>query len=75
MDGAMGESTGDLMARVRAWIDDDQEPGTVNELRQLTYAIEDHDRAAAEAAEAELRELFRDSLSFGTAGLLVRSTR
>lgn len=62
------ETTEDLLERVKAWIEDDPEPGTANHLRQLWYAVEDDLERAAEA-EVELRELFRDELAFGTAGL------
>ncbi len=73
MDGVAGETTEDLLERVRAWIADDPEPGTAHELQRLIYAIEDPavlgSAADADAAEADLRELFRDPLAFGTAGL------
>lgn len=69
MDGAMGDSTDQLRARVTAWIDDDPEPGTAHELRQLLYAVEDGGPQESAEAEAELRELFRSALAFGTAGL------
>ena len=62
------ETTTALLERVKAWIEDDPEPGTAGHLRQLWYAVEDDLDAAAEA-EAELRELFRARLEFGTAGL------
>jgi phosphomannomutase len=62
------ETTEDLLARVRAWVEDDPEPGTAQHLRELWYAVEDELEARVEA-EAELRELFRAQLAFGTAGL------
>ena len=58
----------DLLTRVRAWIDDDPEPGTVRTLTELLYAVEDGG-PGGEAARAELTELFRAPLAFGTAGL------
>ncbi|QYG93758.1 phospho-sugar mutase [Iamia sp. SCSIO 61187] len=66
---ATDESTEALVARVKAWIDDDPEPGTAGHLRQLWYDVEDAEPDKAAAAEAELRELFRTHLEFGTAGL------
>ncbi len=62
------ETIEDLLARVRAWVEDDPEPGTAFDLRQLWYAVEDELYDKVEA-EAELRELFRARLEFGTAGL------
>ncbi|HEU5151246.1 MAG TPA: phospho-sugar mutase [Iamia sp.] len=63
------ETTEDLLERVKAWVADDPEPGTAGDLRQLWYAVEDEGPEKASAAEAELRELFRARLAFGTAGL------
>ncbi len=58
----------DLLARVRAWIDDDPEPGTARTLTELLYAVDDGGPEGDEA-RAELAELFRAPLAFGTAGL------
>ncbi|HMJ74617.1 MAG TPA: phospho-sugar mutase [Iamia sp.] len=63
------ETTEALLERVKAWIDDDPEPGTADHLRKLWYAVEDEGPEKAAAAETDLRELFRAQLEFGTAGL------
>ncbi|MEO3817618.1 phospho-sugar mutase [Plantactinospora sp. B24E8] len=51
----------DLRARTQAWIDDDPDPATRDDLRQLL------DRLPASAAE--LADRFAGPLTFGTAGL------
>lgn len=53
------ETSGDLRARVRAWLDDDPDPGTRAELIALLALDED----------GPLRERFGDRLTFGTAGI------
>jgi phosphomannomutase len=63
------ESTEALVARVKAWVDDDPDPGTAGHLRHLWYDVEDAEPERQAEAEAELRELFRAHLEFGTAGL------
>ncbi|GEL95662.1 phospho-sugar mutase [Cellulomonas composti] len=75
------EAWDDLRARVEQWIDDDPDPRTAAELRDLIDTAERHtvgaptnptedglDRAAA-AARTELADRFRGPLEFGTAGL------
>jgi len=75
----------DLEAQVRAWIDDDPDPDTVEELRRLlTYATDepvglapgaDPDPTQRQvldtrhAAREELADRFARTLEFGTAGL------
>ncbi|MPV51061.1 phospho-sugar mutase [Pseudactinotalea sp. HY160] len=55
----------ELHERVRAWIDDDPDPGTAAELTDvLTRA-----RAGDAGAEADLADRFAGLLQFGTAGL------
>ncbi|MBL9012875.1 MAG: phospho-sugar mutase [Myxococcales bacterium] len=49
----------------RAWIDEDQDPVTVEELRALLARCD----AGDEAAQKDLAERFTGSLEFGTAGL------
>lgn len=49
----------------RAWIDEDQDPVTVEELRALIARCD----AGDEAAQKDLAERFTGSLEFGTAGL------
>jgi phosphomannomutase len=56
---------GDLRAQVRAWIDDDPDPVTSQELREL---LADADAGAIEA-RTELDDRFSGFLEFGTAGL------
>lgn len=63
--GERDEGTEALLDRVRAWADDDPDPTTARALRALVGAAEDGGAAALD----ELRELFRSSLAFGTAGL------
>ncbi|OKL53446.1 phosphomannomutase [Bowdeniella nasicola] len=52
-------------AAVRAWIDDDPDPTTAQELSDLLAAAEGGD----EAASADLADRFSGTLQFGTAGL------
>ncbi len=59
------EPLGDLLARVGEWADDDPSPELATRLRQLGGAADGGDVEA----EAELRDLFRGTLAFGTAGL------
>lgn len=53
------------LAAARAWIDEDQDPVTVEELKSLVAKCESGD----EAAQKDLAERFTGSLEFGTAGL------
>ncbi|SNC71383.1 phosphomannomutase [Kytococcus aerolatus] len=55
----------DLVARARAWADDDPDETTRRELAELAAAVE----AGDEAAATELADRFRGPLEFGTAGL------
>lgn len=55
----------DLVARARAWADDDPDETTRWELAELAAAVE----AGDEAAATELADRFRGPLEFGTAGL------
>ncbi|GAA1170310.1 phospho-sugar mutase [Ornithinimicrobium humiphilum] len=59
------ESTTDLLAQARAWLDDDPDETTRAELATLLERVEggDHD------AQAELGDRFAGFLEFGTAGL------
>ncbi|HXH55744.1 phospho-sugar mutase [Iamia sp.] len=66
---AEAEAVEALIARVRAWADDDPQPSTARHLRELTHLVEDGTPGEVARATAELRELFRDGLAFGTAGL------
>lgn len=75
----------DLAAQVRAWIEDDPDPDTAQELRDLLRrastrpeglvdGVEPHPEqaqaiAAAVAARTELADRFQGLLQFGTAGL------
>ncbi|HYI63051.1 MAG TPA: phospho-sugar mutase [Acidimicrobiales bacterium] len=66
----MGPITGNpeldaLLARVRTWVAEDPKPSDARTLQLLVYRVEDGEEEAA----AELRELFRTALAFGTAGL------
>ncbi|QOR71757.1 phospho-sugar mutase [Ruania alkalisoli] len=61
----------ELLTQVRTWVEDDPDPATVDELRELlTYAegggVEEAER---EAALAGLADRFSGPLTFGTAGL------
>ena len=56
---AAEEPDAELRARVQAWVDDDPDPATREELRDLL----------ARGAVGELRERFAGTLAFGTAGL------
>ena len=53
-----------LLAQVRAWVEDDPDPGDADELRRLLAAAGDGQQALA-----ELRDRFAGMLQFGTAGL------
>jgi phosphomannomutase len=57
--------TPDLIARARAWLDDDPDPGTRAELG----AVIDAARAGDAAAASDLADRFAGNLEFGTAGL------
>ncbi|HVD62759.1 MAG TPA: phospho-sugar mutase [Lapillicoccus sp.] len=61
----MGDPWDRLTSRVRAWVDDDPDPATAQELRNLLDAAEHGDRAAV----ADLEDRFAGMLEFGTAGL------
>jgi len=55
----------DLLARVDAWMDEDPDPNTANQLRELTTKVSAGDAAALHA----LKDAFAGTLEFGTAGL------
>ena len=61
----VGDPWDRLTSRVRAWVDDDPDPATAQELRNLLDAAEHGDRAAV----ADLEDRFAGMLEFGTAGL------
>lgn len=66
-----GPLEADLVARVEEWIADDPDPQTAEHLRLLLVTAQDED-ADAElrgVARSELRDRFRGTLQFGTAGL------
>jgi len=56
---------GDLGARVQAWVDDDPDPVTAQELTSLLAAADEGDLEAA----LDLADRFAGMLEFGTAGL------
>lgn len=60
------EPTDALLARVDAWVDQDPDEGHSERLRDLAFRVRNNGDVEA---EAELRDLFRASLEFGTAGL------
>ncbi|CAM3367977.1 phospho-sugar mutase [Occultella aeris] len=61
----------DLVAATRAWIDDDPDPATADELRELLdHALGDgFSTGEQRVALAELADRFSGPLEFGTAGL------
>ncbi|WP_163542730.1 phospho-sugar mutase [Occultella kanbiaonis] len=61
----------DLVAAVRAWIDDDPDPATTDELRELLEVALGDGFSVGEQrnALAELADRFSGPLEFGTAGL------
>lgn len=59
------EPVAELVARAQEWVSDDPDRSTAAQLDGLIAAAEEGDPAA----EAELRDLFRGALGFGTAGL------
>ena len=61
----VGDQWDRLAGQVRAWIDDDPDPATAQELRNLLEAAEHGDSAAV----ADLEDQFAGMLEFGTAGL------
>ncbi|MGH3317886.1 MAG: phospho-sugar mutase, partial [Nocardioidaceae bacterium] len=61
----MSEPSGDVLARARAWSDDDPDAQTRAELDALVEAAGSGDEQAA----AELTDRFIGLLQFGTAGL------
>ena len=61
----VGDPWDRLTSRVRVWVDDDPDPATAQELRNLLDAAEHGDRAAV----ADLEDRFAGMLEFGTAGL------
>ena len=61
----VGDPWDRLTSRVRAWVEDDPDPATAQELRNLLDAAEHGDRAAV----ADLEDRFAGMLEFGTAGL------
>ena len=58
-----------LIATAQAWIADDPDPQTVQELTDLVAAVQSGDAAAAE----ELADAFDGTLQFGTAACAARS--
>ena len=61
----VGDPWDRLTSRVRAWVEDDPDPATSQELRNLLDAAENGDGAAV----ADLEDRFAGMLEFGTAGL------
>ena len=61
----VGDQWDRLAGQVRAWIDDDPDPATAQELRNLLEAAEHGDSAAV----VDLEDQFAGMLEFGTAGL------
>jgi phosphomannomutase len=61
----VGDPWDRLSSRVRAWVDDDPDPATSQELRNLLEAAEHGDLTAV----ADLEDRFAGMLEFGTAGL------
>ena len=61
----VGDPWDRLTSRVRVWVDDDPDPATAQELRNLLDAAENGDGAAV----ADLEDRFAGMLEFGTAGL------
>ncbi|WP_154793064.1 phospho-sugar mutase [Occultella kanbiaonis] len=61
----------DLLAATRAWIDDDPDPATTDELRELLEVALGDGFSAGEQRDAlaELADRFSGPLEFGTAGL------
>ncbi len=59
----------ELEARVRAWIDDDPDPATAEQLRDLLDMATGDDETMRMAAQQELADMFAGFLEFGTAGL------
>ncbi|MGW6918200.1 phospho-sugar mutase [Kitasatospora sp. NPDC054939] len=63
-------TTTDLLARARAWLAEDPDPQTREELAALLAAAEGPDAEAGnKLAWSQLAERFADRLQFGTAGL------
>ena len=62
-------SQADLFTHVEAWIDDDPDPATAEELRLLLTVAQDPRAAAAGVALLDLQDRFSGPLEFGTAGL------
>ena len=58
-----------LLAEVRAWIADDPDPQTAQELTDLLTDAENGTPQARDAALVDLADRFRGMLEFGTAGL------
>jgi phosphomannomutase len=61
----VGDQWDRLAGQVHTWIDDDPDPATAQELRNLLEAAEHGDTAAV----ADLEDQFAGMLEFGTAGL------
>ena len=61
----MGDPWDRLVGQVRTWVDDDPDPATAQELRNLLDAAEHGDQAAVD----DLEDRFAGMLEFGTAGL------
>ncbi|MBV6696567.1 phospho-sugar mutase [Kitasatospora aureofaciens] len=61
--------TTDLLARSRAWLAEDPDPQTREELTALLARAEDPEEEDSKIAWSELTERFSDRLQFGTAGL------
>ncbi len=71
MSAPVDRLTPDLVARVRAWIDDDPDPQTARHLADLLDLAGEHngDETMQVAARQELADRFAGFLEFGTAGL------
>ncbi len=59
----------ELAPRVQAWIDDDPDPVTAEQLRDLLDMATHGDETMSMAAGQELADMFTGLLEFGTAGL------
>jgi len=80
-DPAQGDAWDDLVRRVEAWVADDPDPRTADELTSLLRTAQDTPgpgaddpvadlaRQEARAARADLEDRFSGLLQFGTAGL------
>lgn len=67
--GSGAEDVASLTRRVEAWIADDPDAFSRNELTAVLQSIRSEDETVREAALEDLRDRFSGSLQFGTAGL------